>query len=519
MAPVTGSDALHYHFATPAATLRDGFLPDFFLAHSFLTGQGHLLILLGLAFHSERLALALLFLGGVLAAAAGACLARAWVSPSYAWLTALAFLLTPVIFWQLTVAGAPDLWMAFFSAVGVLAVAHASKTRETNLAVISGMCAGIAAGTKYTGCFLAASLLVAFVWETRRLRLALLFLAASLGAGVWPYARNFAWTGDPVFPFALQWFPKAPVNAQALGALLADTGVTTRLGLWEILKFPFLASIDPKHLGFWQFFGPLCLLFAPMFLFLLPRYLPPPGAPWTNIPKTGAQPMKALWRTSLILWFASAVAVGRSSGTLRFLVATFPVVLACTFAGVAAVEARSSRFLRSLAAATVAVTLLTGFAGLLVYERPALAAGIGLVPREKYLQERAQEYAVSEFIDRTVSAQPAVAGVLTGRTLVFLRHVYLLHVPYFYGGPDDSWPVDPEHLRTASDWLAFLHQHNIRWVVRSPDYPPAIAAPLRALEEQGGFSPIAQTEVRDFHGMRILDDQRLVRVVILRVRP
>jgi hypothetical protein len=123
MAPLTGSDALHYHFTSQALVLRDGFIPSFSLVHSFFTGQGHLLILTGLALHSEKLSLALMFLGGALAAVATACLTRRWLSREWAWLAALSFLLTPVVFWQLSTSGAPDVWMAFFATTGVLVVA------------------------------------------------------------------------------------------------------------------------------------------------------------------------------------------------------------------------------------------------------------------------------------------------------------------------------------------------------------------------------------------------------------
>jgi hypothetical protein len=78
MAPLTGSDALHYHFTAALLTLRSGFAPNFNLVNSFFTGQGHLLILTGLAVGSEKFSLALIFLGGVLAAAAGACLHVSW---------------------------------------------------------------------------------------------------------------------------------------------------------------------------------------------------------------------------------------------------------------------------------------------------------------------------------------------------------------------------------------------------------------------------------------------------------
>src|SRR5260370_33654823 len=98
MAPLTGSDALHYHFTAPLLTLRNGFAPNFNLANSFFTGQGHLLILTGLALGSEIFSLALIFLGGVLPASAGDCVALMLVSRGWAWLCDLGHLLTPVAF-------------------------------------------------------------------------------------------------------------------------------------------------------------------------------------------------------------------------------------------------------------------------------------------------------------------------------------------------------------------------------------------------------------------------------------
>jgi len=62
--PLTGSDALHYHFTTQKLILEHGFHPDFSISHSFLCGQHHLLILFGLALGSEQLAMGLIFLAG-----------------------------------------------------------------------------------------------------------------------------------------------------------------------------------------------------------------------------------------------------------------------------------------------------------------------------------------------------------------------------------------------------------------------------------------------------------------------
>jgi type III secretory pathway component EscS len=41
MAPLSGSDALHYHFTSPLLALQNGFVPAFSLVHSFFTGQGY----------------------------------------------------------------------------------------------------------------------------------------------------------------------------------------------------------------------------------------------------------------------------------------------------------------------------------------------------------------------------------------------------------------------------------------------------------------------------------------------
>jgi Protein of unknown function (DUF1420) len=49
LAPLTGSDALNYHFAAQRQILSSGFHPAFSNSLSFLCGQHHLLILMGLA--------------------------------------------------------------------------------------------------------------------------------------------------------------------------------------------------------------------------------------------------------------------------------------------------------------------------------------------------------------------------------------------------------------------------------------------------------------------------------------
>jgi Protein of unknown function (DUF1420) len=493
MAPLTGSDALHYHFTAPSLTLQTGFHPNFFLSHSFFSAQSHLLILMGLALGSSQLAMGLMFLGGLLAAAACACLMRRWANGPWKWTAALVFLVTPVVFWQSSGAGAPDLWMAFFATVGVLVISRANELPRAAHAVLAGVLAGGVAGTKYTGCAIAASMAVAFFWEARSAIQRLLFLCGSLGAGIWPYARNFFWTGDPVFPFLTRWLTPGKVNAYTLASYIADTGSSESRHALQVLKFPVFAAIDRVHLGFWQFLGPLALAFIPLLLLVV-----------RNTP---------LWRAALTVWVLGAIAIGATSGMTRFLLPVLPIAIAAALAGVAQLEPEGWRFARSVSLGTVGCFLLLGASGLLIYNRSAISAAVGLTPREEYLRRHAPEYEKVQFINEVLAGKES-----EGKTLVFLRHVFYLRVPFLYGDPAASWAVDPSKFQTPDQWKALFKSEGVRRIVRSPQYPPTVAAPLQSLEDSGDLVPVAQKEVSDFHGFRILEDRRVLPVVILRVK-
>jgi hypothetical protein len=494
MAPLTGSDALHYHFAAPLLVLSSGFHPNFFLSHSFFCGQAHLLILMALAIGSSQFAMGLMFFGGMLAAAACACLMRRWAGGSWGWVAALTFLLTPVVFWQSSASGAPDLWMAFFAPLGVLVISRAKELPCPAVALLAGALAGAVAGTKYTGCVIAASMAVAFFWEARSALGRLLFLCGSLGAGIWPYARNLVWSGDPVFPFLTRWLTPSRVNAFTLASYMADTGATGTRHLWQILKFPFFAAIDRVHLGFWQFLGPLVLAFAPL-LFLAIRNTP-------------------VWRAALTVWILGALGIGATSGMTRFLLPVLPIAIPAVLAGVAQLKADGWKFVRSVSLATVFSYLVVGAGGVLMYNRVALSAAVGLTPREEYLRKRAPEYQKAQFVNEVLSGKES-----EGKALVFIRHVFYVRVPFVYGDPTASWAVDPSKLQTTEEWKALFKKEGIHWVVRSPKYPATIAGPLQALEDAGELVPVAQTEIADFHGFRIAGEREMVPVVILQIKP
>ena len=491
MAPVTGSDALHYHFTAPLLTLRYGFHPNFFLSHSFFAGQTHTLILAGLALGSDRLSMGFLFLGGLLAGVASARLAHRWMDLKAAYLVALVFLLTPVVFWQISTAGAPDLWMSFYTTIGVLVISRYREMPGVPLALAAGALAGGVAGAKYTGCLVAASMAAAFLWEARSGVKTALFGMAALAAGVWPYARNLLWTGDPVFPFLLRYLAPERINAYTLASYLGDTGASEHKGFWQLAAFPLFAGIDPAHMGLWQFLGPLVLAFAPLLLLAVRG--------------------TSLWRTVLVTWAGSAALIGIETGMLRFLLPVLPLALAAVAAGAAQLKVRGWVSTHYVAAASVCGFLLFGAAGMAWYQRFALAAASGWTSRQQYLRNHAVEYGVAEFVNR------ALQNPGTGKTLVFLRHSYYLNEPFLYADPAASWAIDPSEYRSAAEWLELFRRQGVHWVVRSPEYPLPIARPLYALEGQGKLVPVTRGEVSDFEGTRLGGNVEKRMVVVLEV--
>jgi hypothetical protein len=495
LAPLTGSDALHYHFTGEQLILQEGFHPIFFLTHSFLCGQGHLLILLGLALKSEALAMSFIFLGGALAALAVACLAARLVPPLYALGFALLFLLTPLVFWQISSSGSPDIWMAAFTGAAVLTISATREDVSSRHALLAGFLAGGIAGAKYTGCLIAAALVLTFLAEYRSTVKGLLFFLAALFSGIWPLARNLIWTGDPFFPMLVfRLFPEH-LNTYAFRALLADTGAAGSHSLLQAIPFLFFsAKRSGASPGFWEFCGPIVFAVAPL-AFLACR----------NTRE---------WRVRIFVWVFAGLGVFLASGMTRFLLPLLPIAFSCIAAGVYYAQQKGWGQVHRLATLSILLACLMGAGGLALYTAPAIFASIGVEDRQNYLRERAPEYQVSEVINQALGSPP-----FAGKTLVFLRHLYYLRAPYVLGDPSTAWIVNPDSLKTPKDWCTFLRDEHIAYVVRSPSYPAAIAAPLEQLEKDGTLKLYSNNEVENFQGMRIEGKREPVSVVILRVVP
>ena len=497
LAPLTGSDALHYHFTTQELYLKYGFRPDWSLLHGFFCGLGHQLILTGLAFGSEKLAMGLIFIGGAAAVLATFHLARQWTAGAWPFVAALAFALTPVTFWQISAAGAPDIWMCALVPLAVLAILLAQRTQNYGACVLAGIFAGAVAGSKYTGITMAGALLLAFAFEIRSLRKSLTFFASAIVVGVWPYLRNWIWTGDPVFPFLFSRRHDLAGNLYALQSILRDTGASNGHELGRVLRFPVFAVADSDGLAAWQFLGPLVLALAPVALLSM-RKTP-------------------LWRVVLIVWLMVSLAIGATSGIPRFLLPVLPLALSAAVGGVAVLTEQHFRSLRAVVAISLASFCIVGFVAMAIYSHAAWSVAIGRVTPESYLRAHGPDFGRSEFVNARVSALSRADP--HARTLIFFRHLYYLQVPFIAGATLDSWEMSPLSLSTDQAWREFFARRNIRWVVKAPAYPEEFSRSLTSLESHGILRPCASGTVESIQGFRINGQSAAEPIAILCVTP
>jgi 4-amino-4-deoxy-L-arabinose transferase-like glycosyltransferase len=491
-APLTGSDAMHYHFTAPFLQLGKPEQPIFWLTHSFLTGLAHETIGMGLALGGDRLALLLIFLGGFLTTLALLQLARKLMPLEWALSTALVFTMAPMVFWQISTAGSPDIWMGFYALLAVLAMEHGDEGRGHRWLILASVYAGAGAGIKYTGWIVPAAIVLIALWSNRSVLWTALCSIAALATGAFPLLRNFIWTGDPFFPFLNQWIGRVPANSYGMRLLQADihAHLFSRQPL-HILYFFATMTMKGADYGFGNYFGPVVLAFLPLLYF----------CNWKE---------RLTWIAGIV-WLSILFANALTTQMARFLLPTFPLALALVFSGAAACSRKATPWIRWGCAGTLVVFGLFCIASDMLYARDFLSVSLGREGRGAFLTRMAPDYQAATFLNSALERR-------NGSVLVFLRHLYYLRVPYVYGDPDSSWITNPEALTTPQALAAFLKEHDVRWVAKAPDYPRPLAAVFEESEKEGILIPETRTEVLEFSGVsRTLNNRRESPLVLLRV--
>ncbi len=230
LAPPTSHDALVYHLALPVRYIDHGgihHVPGSVYAQ--FPQNVEMLFTFGMLLKGPELAKLYHWIFGVLSCVGVAALARHLHGAGSRSVAAASFATVPSV---VLLAGWAyvDLVVVFYTLVSLLAFLHFWRTERTSWLVVAAVLAGIDAGCKYTG-GLQGLILVGGVLVLARVRARgapRAFRDATIVAGVvaavagaW-WLKNFAYTGNPLFPFAYGLFGGEGWDAERSSSYLAS---------------------------------------------------------------------------------------------------------------------------------------------------------------------------------------------------------------------------------------------------------------------------------------------------------
>ncbi len=171
-------------------------------------------------------------------------------------LAAVLYLTVPLIK-RLSGTGLIDVSLAFYGTASILAYAHYRQNRSAAWAGLAGLLAGLTAGSKLMGgayplllgLLIVLDALVAprLSWRALLARLALFGALGLLMVGPW-YARSYAFTGNPIWPFLFQVFGGR--NWDALGD---EYHMQSLLRIWTVDLSPsFKGLLDSFYYVFFE---------------------------------------------------------------------------------------------------------------------------------------------------------------------------------------------------------------------------------------------------------------------------
>ena len=274
LAPPIDWDGLFYHLTFPRLHIEQARIaPLTGVPHQFFPGLVEQLYLAAMLLRGDVAAKLLHTAYALLLAGIVYLLAQQHLGRAHAWPAVTLYAAIPMVAvlggWAYT-----DLALAFYQLAALYALLRWMREPRPSWIALSGLLCGLAMGVKYTSFLCPLYLLLVAAYHCvrtqvprRRARAALALLAglSALVAAPW-YARNLAWTGNPVYPFAYRWLGASPEMAwdgwRAAWYARAGSGLGGDLLAW--LKLPWTLTLGLRDMNFYDGrIGPLFLLALP----------------------------------------------------------------------------------------------------------------------------------------------------------------------------------------------------------------------------------------------------------------
>jgi 4-amino-4-deoxy-L-arabinose transferase-like glycosyltransferase len=489
IAPPTDADSLAYHFELPRRFLEAGGL--FFVPRA-VDGGVPLLIQLtyvpALALGGEYAMTMWTGFSGWAVCGLLYVICRRYLDRPWALAAALLFASTPTVIYAAG-SGQVEVRMALFVMVAAFSAAVAVHQQDVRWALLAGLAAGFAAGSKYTGLLLVPAVGLVCLMGKGWFRRGMAYTAGVLIAGCQWYVWNAVNSGDPLFPllYPLIDYPQSGIWDAIHDAALRQKffGVETPLprSIWNFFAYPFIATLhgSPVMESGRTGLGPWGLLVLPLVLFSF----------WKFRHRLITHPLLPVTICLLILyilWFFTG-----SSQRVRHLLPAYPLFLIVML--VAAHRWSVSADTKGLLAATCLVTCGVQVPIQALFTQSFVRYAVSGDSREAFFARSVPGYAAIPWINANLLPQQ-------NRLALFQRQLlYVINLPTYFTHPlfqslvdvrDDSQdPAKFARELTAQRISHVLDVSDMDSTSSQPDFGHSYL--LSALEEAGCIAEIYRT--------------------------
>lgn len=417
--PPTARDALIYHLAYPKLYLQHGKIFELpFAFYSYYPMNTELLYLAPLYFGKDFLAAYIHMFFGI---------STAWLiyryligkcNQTYALFGSLVFLSTPVVVKLSTIPYA-DLALGFYSTGAVLSIIKWRDIRASKWLIISALCAGLAAGTKYNGLFV--PLILTFIVlhiskDDRPFRVGLLFFSISVAVASPWYIKNFILTGNPFFPLFFKIFGGLRIPEQPTVPIFLKRQLLYGENRLDIALIPFRVFFQGRDDDMQHFDGvlnPILLLFLPFAFRNMNR----------DVRYIGVFSLFYF----VLVYFTADMQV-------RFLLPILPLLTIMTVIGVNNLMALKNVKFPVVFVAVALLSLNTIYILDYFKKKDPIPHLIGKVTRDDYLSRHLNGYEASKYINENLPKEAVILMIYTGDRGYYVERDYYYN-SYLSGQP------------------------------------------------------------------------------------
>lgn len=416
--PPTARDALIYHLAYPKLYLLQGFIDIPFAFYSYYPMNTELLYMLPLYFGKDNLPAMIHTAFGIMTAALVYYYLKSETGKTNGLLGALIFLSTPIVI-KLSTIPYVDLALGFHSTAAILTLLRWRIDKKTGWLVISGIFAGLAAGTKYNGLYIPLLLSIMTLHISKNDRPLKAFLVFSLisivVASPW-YIKNFIYTGNPFAPLFFNIFGGLEIPEQPTIPVFLKRHLFYGENWVDILLIPLKVFFQGKDDDMQYFDGvlnPVLLIFLP-FAFTAKN--------------------QELRYMGLFSFFYFLLVFFTADMQIRFLLPILPLMSILAVMGIKQfVNFRGARVAVITATALLLFLNLTYLIGYFEKKEP-LTYLMGKVTRDEYLAKHLRGYAFYRYINNNLPADTKILMIYTGDRGYYIERAYYYN-SYLSGQP------------------------------------------------------------------------------------